>query len=227
MPGDTGYRRFSRRGFMGLFLAGAGLSLVPASAFASLPPEAGLESQAPRASAAKKPLVVYFSHSGHTRKIAQDIHKKVGGDLIEIETENAYPDDYQTLVDLAKKEQRENARPKIKTRIPNLNEYGIVFLGYPNWWSGMPMPVYTFIEENKLDGKTIAPFSTHGGGGLGHSVNDLKKEVPHSKILKPLSVPGNAVDRAEKDVLNWIEGLGPALIETTTGNTSIYPDGAY
>lgn len=89
------------------------------------------------------------------------------------------------------------------------------------------MPVFTFIEENRLDGKTIAPFTTHGGGGLGHSVNDLKKELPHSRILKPLAVSGNAVERAGKDVLSWIEGLGPALIETTTGNPAIYPDGAY
>lgn len=89
------------------------------------------------------------------------------------------------------------------------------------------MPVYTFIEENKLDGKTIAPFVTHGGGHLGHSIDDLKRELPHSRILKPLAVSGNAVDRAEKDVEKWLEGLGTALIETTTGNPQIYPDGAY
>lgn len=89
------------------------------------------------------------------------------------------------------------------------------------------MPVYTFIEENKVDGKPIAPFVTHGGGGLGHSIEDLKKLAPHSRILKPLAVSGNIADRAEQDVLKWLEGLGPALIETTTGNTKIYPDGAY
>lgn len=89
------------------------------------------------------------------------------------------------------------------------------------------MPVYTFVEQNKLDGKTIAPFTTHGGGGLGHSVEDLKKIVPHAKILKPLAVNGNAVDRAEKDVEKWLKGLGSALIMTTTGNPAIYPDGGY
>ncbi len=174
-----------------------------------------------------KPLIVYFSRSGHTKAIAEDIHKKMGGDLVQIEPVNPYPADYQQTVDLAKKEQQNNARPAVKTKIADLAQYDVVFLGYPNWWGSMPMPVYTFIEENKLDGKPIAPFVTHGGGGQGHSVDELKKLVPHSKILKPLSVQGNIADRAEKDVLNWLEGLGPALIETTTGNTQIYPDGAY
>lgn len=91
----------------------------------------------------------------------------------------------------------------------------------------MPMPVYTFIEQNHLDGRTIVPFSTHGGGGLGHSIEDLKKECPKSKILKSLAVPGNRASGAAADVEKWLEGLGNALIETTTGNPKIYPDGAY
>lgn len=89
------------------------------------------------------------------------------------------------------------------------------------------MPVYTFVEKSKMDGKTIAPFATHGGGGLGHSIDDLKKLAPHSKVLKPLAVSGSFASRAEKDVEKWIDGLGPALIMTTTGNPAIYPDGGY
>lgn len=213
-------KSFSRRGFIGLCLAGFGASLLPVKF--TMAAEAAKPGSAP-----KKPLVVYFSRSGHTRKIAEDIHKKIGGDIIEIETVEPYPDDYQRTTEVAKEEQQKNARPAIKTKIPNIQDYGVIFLGYPNWWSSMPMPVFTFIEENKIDGKTIAPFSTHGGGGLGHSIEDLKKALPHSKVLKPLSVSGNAASRAEKDVISWLEGLGPALIETTTGNTKIYPDGAY
>lgn len=213
------FSMLSRRSFMGALFSGIGISF--------LAPRLLRAAQAPAQQAAKKPLVVYFSRSGHTRKIAEDIHKQVGGDILEIETVEAYPDDYQKTTEVAKEEQKRNARPAIKTKIANLEDYGIIFLGYPNWWSSMPMPVYTFIEQNKLDGKTIAPFSTHGGGGLGHSVEDLKKLAPHSRVLKPFSVSGNAASRAEKDVLKWLEGLGPALIETTTGNTKIYPDGAY
>lgn len=216
--------KMHRSGFIALLLA---VFLFPfSSGAASLPSDAsGGENGSKQVT--KKPLVVYFSRSGHTARIAREIHNRVGGDIVEIETVEAYPEDYQALTEVAKAEQQRKARPALKTKIPNIDDYGVIFLGYPNWWSSMPMPVFTFIEENRLDGKTIAPFTTHGGGGLGHSVNDLKKELPHSRILKPLAVSGNAVERAGKDVLSWIEGLGPALIETTTGNPAIYPDGAY
>lgn len=162
-------------------------------------------------SAPQKSLTVYFSRSGHTKAVAEDIHKKMGGDLVEIEVVDAYPEEYEATVDRAKKEQQQNARPAVKTRIPNLEEYDVIFLGYPNWWSSMPMPVYTFIEENKLDGKTIAPFVTHGGGGLGHSITDLKKLAPNSKVLKPFSVSGNSAKHAENDVAKWLEDIKASL----------------
>lgn len=181
----------------------------------------------PGAENSAKPLIVYFSRSGHTRKIAEDIHRKMGGDMVEIIPEQEYPEKYNDLTEYAKKEQERNARPKIKTKISNMDQYGLVFLGFPNWWGSMPMPVYTFVEENGLNGKTIAPFTTHGGGGAGHSVEDLQKIAPKAKILKPLVINGNRVQKAEQDVLKWLEGLGPALIETTTGNSAIYPDGGY
>lgn len=213
----------SRRGFLACaaiaVMGGGCMSFAPASAFAA-------DATTPK-SASKKPLVVYFSHSGHTKELAEMIHKRVGGDIVQIEPVQKYPEQYNELTAFAKVEKEKGARPKIKTRIGNLDQYGIIFLGYPNWWSTMPMPVFTFVEENKLDGKTIAPFDTHGGGGLADSIDDLKKIAPHSRILKPLSVNGSRVSSAEKDVLKWLEGLGPALIETTTGNPAIYPDGAY
>lgn len=221
---QTDLTRFSRRNFLRFSaFAGALTALLPLSA--SIPVLAA--EQAMPKNAAKKPLVVYFSQSGHTKTIAEDIQKMLGADIVRIEPENAYPENYDDLTKQAKKEQNDSARPAIKTKIPNLDDYGVIFLGYPNWWSSMPMPVYTFVEQSKLDGKTIAPFCTHGGGGLGHSVDDLKRLAPHSKVLKPLAVPGNRAASAEADVKKWLEGLGTALIETTTGNTKIYPDGAY
>lgn len=218
-------KNFSRRYFLQSLGFGAlALAIGPVTVNA-----AAQNSSVNQAQAGAKPkiLVAYFSHSGHTQKVAEDIHKIAGGDLIRIEEANQYPGNYHDLTEYAKKEQQEGARPPIKTKLANPDQYDIVFLGYPNWWSSMPMPVYTFVEQNKLDGKTIAPFTTHGGGGLGHSVEDLKKIVPHAKILKPLAVNGNAVDRAEKDVEKWLKGLGSALIMTTTGNPAIYPDGGY
>lgn len=212
---------FSRRHFLtGMAIAGMGAMLTPTFTLAA---DAGK----PNAEAAKKPLIVYFSHSGNTKKIAENIQKIVGGDIVQIEAANAYPEKYNDLTAYAKKELESNARPPVKTRIDNPDQYGVIFLGYPNWWSSMPMPVYTFIEQNKLDGKTIAPFVTHGGGGLGHSIEDLKKIAPHAKVLTPLAVNGNRVGKAEADVKKWLEGLGSALIMTTTGNPAIYPNGGY
>ncbi len=187
---------------------------VAAMLFSALPALAENTDKA----APKKPLVVYFSESGHTKKVAEMIHQKVGGDILRVEPEKAYPQDYDTLVKLAKKEQAENARPAIKTAIPNLEEYGVIFLGYPNWWSSLPMPMFTFIEQAKMDGRVIAPFDTHGGGGLGHSIDDLKKALPAAKILKPLAVSGNRVDSAEPAVAKWLEELGPALGTAVPGN---------
>ena len=167
----------NRRNFLktsALTLAGA--AILP---FCSGIPAIGAEAARDGTAAVKKkPLVVYYSESGNTKKVADMIHNKVGGDIIRIEAATPYPDNYDALTRQAKKEQTQNARPAIKTKIPNIDEYDVIFLGYPNWWSSMPMPVFTFIEQNKLDGRTIAPFTTHGGGGLGHSIEDLKKECP-------------------------------------------------
>lgn len=166
-----------------------------------------LSPTAARAADTKKPLIAYFSHSGHTKAIAGDIQALTGGQLLEIVPEKAYPDEYQTLVDQAKAEQNANARPAVKTRIENPDQYNVIFLGYPNWWSSMPMPVYTFIEQNHLNGKTIIPFCTHGGGGLGHSIENLKKLCPDSRILKAFSISGNRAGEAKSAVKSWLESL--------------------
>lgn len=157
-----------------------------------------------------KSLVVYFSRSGNTQKVAENIQKVVGGDLVRIETVDPYPADYQRTVDLAKKQQQDNARPAVKTKIENIDDYDIIFLGVPNWWSGAPMPVFTFAEQNKIDGKTVAPFVTHGGGGLGHIPADLKKMFPNSEILKPLSISGASAGKSRNEVQKWIDSLGIA-----------------
>lgn len=162
---------------------------------------------ADQGSAANRILIAYFSMSGHTKTIAADIQALTGGELVEIVPEKEYPGEYQKLTEVAKKEQNSNARPAIRTRLANPGQYDVVFLGYPNWWSSMPMPVYSFIEQNGLNGKTIIPFSTHGGGGLGHSIEDLKKLCPDSRILKPFSISGNRAIEAMPALKNWLKGL--------------------
>lgn len=163
---------------------------------------------AENSSNSKKPLVVYYSHSGNTAKLAKTIHDKVGGDLLEIVTSFEYPDNYNELTKVAKEQQQAGFRPPLSMTMPNLDDYDVIYLGYPNWWSSMAMPVYSFVEQSGINGKTILPFCTHGGGGLGHSVADLKKLVPQSKVQDALSVSGNRAGQAGSEVDKWLNGMG-------------------
>lgn len=183
------------------------LCFIPVLCFALNAQAAGSESSD------KKPLIAYFSRSGHTEAIAEMIHKLVGGELVQIKTVATYPSDYEKCVEQAKQEQQDNARPPIETKI-NPNDYDVIFLGFPNWWSSMPMPIWTFVEENKLNGKIIIPFMTHGGGGVGHAISDLKKLCPKSKILQPLSISGTQASGAFNQVEKWIKDLALNKIDS-------------
>lgn len=166
------------------------------------------DKQTGNAKAGKKILVVYFSHTGHTRTIANEIHKSVGGDIFEIKTVVPYPTDYKTLVDMAKKEQETKARPKLVAKVSNIDSYKVIFVGYPNWCGTMPMAVFTFLGQYKLSGKTIVPFCTHGGGGLGQSVTDIRKLCPNSSMLEGLAVQDVMVGGAQKKVSEWLHKIG-------------------
>jgi flavodoxin len=153
-------------------------------------------------------LVAYFSYSGNTKVIAGKIHENVGGDIFEIKTVDPYPTDYNAVVDQAKKEQEQNYRPKLATKVDNINSYDVIFVGYPNWWGTMPMPVFSFLEQYNLSGKTIVPFCTNEGSGLGKSVDDIKKTCPQSTILEGLEVRGTKVNDANEDVSDWLRKIG-------------------
>lgn len=156
----------------------------------------------------KKILVAYFSHSGNTREIANQIHEKVGGDIFEIVTVNPYPTDYDTVVDQAKQEQADNYRPELARKVENMGSYDVVYVGYPNWWGTMPMAVFTFLEQYNFSGKTIIPFCTHEGSALGRSVNDITKLCPQSTILDGLAIRGSNVKTAQNEVSEWLRKLG-------------------
>ncbi len=152
-------------------------------------------------------IVAYFSHTGNTREIANQIHERVGGDIFEIVTVDPYPDDYNACVDKAKQEQDDNSRPELATKVENMDSYDVVFVGYPIWWETMPMAVFTFLEEYDFSGKTIIPFSTHEGSGLGSSVEDIKKLCPNSTVLEGLAVRGSNVNNAQNEVLEWLRKI--------------------
>jgi flavodoxin len=115
----------------------------------------------------KKILVAYFSHSGNTREIANQIHKSADGDIFEIQSVNPYPHDYDAVVEQAKQELKSGHKPALKTKMENIKSYDLGFIGYPIWWGTFPAPVKTFLSEYDFSGKTIVPFCTHEGSGLG------------------------------------------------------------
>lgn len=157
-----------------------------------------------------KILVAYFSHSGNTRTIAEQIQKATGADLFEIEVRDAYPSDYQGVLDRAKKEISDQEKPALKTMPKNLAEYDVVFIGSPNWWSTIAPAVATFLSTGDFTGKTLVPFVTHGGGGMARCEADAKKLCPKAIWLKGLSVNGSSVDGAASRVGKWLKEIGIA-----------------
>lgn len=155
-----------------------------------------------------KTLILYFSQSGNTQKVANFIHEAVGGDIVRLETVKTYSSNYNDLLDEAQEEQRNNARPELKTKIDNIEEYSTIFLGYPNWWGDMPMPLYTFLEEYDLSGKTIAPFVTSGGSGFSNTISTIRENEPNANIVDGLSINGSSASKSQDEVEEWTNNLG-------------------
>ncbi len=169
----------------------------------------------------KKYLIAYFSRrgqnyvsgrivdlkAGNTEVVAQIIQKKTGGDLFHIETVATYPKDYMETTEAAKNELRAKARPKLKRKVENIGVYDVIFLGYPNWWGTPPMAVFTFLEGYDFSGKTIVPFCTHEGSGMGHSEKDIAKSCPKATILEGLAIQGTNAGSAALEVSRWIDKL--------------------
>lgn len=153
---------------------------------------------------AQKTLVVYFSWSGNTRTIAHQIQDFTQADIFEIIPEVPYSTNYQTCVDQAKKEKNDHARPAIKGVMPNVADYDLIFIGYPNWWGTMPMIINTYLESNNFEGKTIVPFCTHGGGGVQQCFTDFNKYATKFTTKRGFLVHGNDVESAQPHVEKWL-----------------------
>ena len=166
-----------------------------------------------------KSLVVVFSRAdenysvgkiekGNTMILAEYIADKTGSELFEIVPAKKYPADYKACTDLAQEELRINARPEI-IGDKNLEEYDTIFLGYPIWWGDLPMCVYTFLEKHDFNGKTILPFATHEGSGMGRTESALKQNLPGATVYKGLAVRGstaqNSADKAKKQIDDWLK----------------------
>ena len=145
---------------------------------------------------------------GNMQYMAMTIQEAIGGELFRIETKEKYPLEHETLVNQAKEEQNEDARPELATHIENVEQYDMIFLGYPNWWGDMPQPLYTFLEEYDFSGKTIIPFNSHGGSGFSNTIEEIKKLQPNATVRDDgLSISRNDVADSEQEIADWAKGF--------------------
>jgi flavodoxin len=143
---------------------------------------------------------------GNTQYVAYLIQQNTGGDVFRIEPKTPYPTNHRTLVTLAKKEQNDNARPELAANVPNIGQYDVIFLGYPNWWADMPMILYSFLESVDLSGKAIIPFNTHGGSGFSDTIGTIARVQPNAAVDKNgFTVSRNDVHECADDVAAWVK----------------------
>ena len=156
----------------------------------------------------KKVLVVYFSETGNTQKLAKLISDEIGGDFRRIETVKSYPTG-EALFDYTKNERDNDERPELKDLDININDYDVIFVGYPIWWYTLPMPIYTFLDNYDFSGKIIVPFNTHEGSGDGGTYSTIKGWEKDANVLDGLAIRGGDMEKNQTTrVQNWLKGLG-------------------
>lgn len=165
-------------------------------------------------------MIVYFSRIrgiyggdlkiGNTKRIADDIQKKTGGTEFEIRPQTTYPSDYDQTARLADQQRREGARPAIKGPIPDVSKYDTIFIGSPVWYNTYPMVVRTFMDQVNLNdsSKTVIPFTTNEGSGLGETPDVLKSQYPNSETRRGFTVRGTEAAHARRQVNRWLDKLG-------------------
>jgi flavodoxin len=168
----------------------------------------------------KKILIVYLSRTNNTKTIAEIIQRNVGGTLIALELEKPYPENYMATVQQVVRENETGYLPPLKTKIDSIQNYDVVFVGFPTWGMKLPPPMKTFLKQYDLSGKTIVPFNTNDGYGIGSSFETVKELCPNSKIPEGFTTKGG-VDRdgkaflvkdenrkeAEKEVKKWLQKI--------------------
>ncbi len=177
-------------------------------------------SNAQASTSPEKILIVYLSRTNNTKAIAEIIHSKVGGTLAALELEKPYPQDYQATVQQVAEENASGYLPPLKTTIDSIDKYAVVFIGFPTWGMQLPPPMKSFLHQYNLSGKTIIPFNTNGGYGLGSSFETVKELCPNSIILEGfeirgglerdgelLAIKGEKEKEAQKKVKTWLQKI--------------------
>lgn len=147
---------------------------------------------------------------GNVQQLAQWISERTGGDLFSIQVTEPYSSDWDACLERANQERAEDARPELTASVEQLGRYDTVFLGYPNWWYGVPMALLSFLEENDLSDKQVYLFCSHGTGGLASSVEQIDEALPDSTALSEniFDVYEEDAASSQQDILAWLEELG-------------------
>jgi len=168
-----------------------------------------------------KIMIAYFSRNGdnyaggrivnlpvgNTEVAARKIQSLTGGKLFRIRTAKPYPTDYTRTTEVARDELSTGVRPELVEMPESIAGYELIYLGYPNWWGTMPMALFTFLEAYDFSGKTIVPFCTHEGSGMGSSERDIKKLCPRAKALSGLAIRGGSVGGSDDKISEWLKKL--------------------
>ncbi len=152
-------------------------------------------------------LIAYYSWHGNTGTIAELIQRETGGALFEIEPVQPYTTDYRAVVEQAKEEIGSGFRPELKA-LPEITSYTVVFLGTPIWWHTMAPPLATFIDCFNLSGRTVVPFHTHGGGGVGTFEEDIARMCPDSTVTAGFGAYDRGESQTQAQIRSWLSSLG-------------------
>ncbi len=165
-------------------------------------------------------LIVYLSRTGNTEAVAKMIQKEVGGDLVSLEIETPYPKNYEAIVKKVVEENEKGFLPPLKTKIENIEKYNTIFLGFPTWGMQLPPPMKSFLNQYDVSGKTVIPFNTNAGYGVGSSFRQVKELAPRSTVLEGFEIKGG-IERdgvffvmegekekqAQTDIKQWLQRI--------------------
>lgn len=197
-----------------LIIAAISCLLSPGCEAQKLPPHAQLPN------GERKVLIVYLSRTNNTRAIAEIIQQKVGGRMVPLELATPYPADYTAIVQQVARENETGFLPPLKTRIDSVEQYDLIFLGFPTWGMQLPPPVKSFLRQYNLKGKTVIPFNTNAGYGEGSSFETVRALCQQCAVLEGfvtrggverdgqyLVITGARAEAAETDVENWLRKI--------------------
>ena len=170
----------------------------------SMPESSGIDALAGASRVDENGIVL-----GNTQWVADRIVELIGATQFAIKTVQDYPGSHKALVEQGTTEKRTDARPELRTHISNLDDYDVIFIGYPIWWAELPMPLYSFLEEYDFSGKKIIPFSTHGGSQLAGTIDTLKEKLPYSEVVEnAFTVSRDHVRESRASIADWLDELG-------------------